>query len=213
MNGGANQTVHTTSIEFGSTLALSCLERKYRLTLADITRCIRELRTFSDSLLNQYQHLDTVSLREDIRGPAKRCLDRLIKAANDQREVLGSTGLSLEDILALVWTGLTDSGSHVTSMDLDPKESFIRELRNIQVAYGVNNEGEEIASCLDGTVKGLLNSINGIHPLVNLDLINRDTVYSLMQLHAKTIFWESFCEKIRAEGFIVGQEIRTIFRG
>ena len=207
---GAEQSTHTPSVEISVTLSLLRLSEHYHLTKQDVARCIDELRLFSNTIQTErFAHLDTEEWAENKRNAAQRCLLKLIRWTKVNNLEDKHTHFSFNKVLALVWTALKDQASHHQDIALDPMENFIRELYNIQLAYGISATGKELDSCFGGTVNGLVNSLNGIHSDVNLELISRTTIATLTLTHARSIFWERFCEKIGEPDFLekVNQEI------
>ena len=198
--GGNSQSTHSMSVHTTVASSLYRLNDRYHLTESQINTKLSELETFAGELTSgAYAHLDDERLGELKTPFAAQSIQRLVALARQNTVKESQTKFSLSKILALIWIGVQDESLHNTSLGLVPKDKFINELYNIEVAYGVQVDGTGLHSCNGGSINGLLLPLDRVHADVHIDLIDQAVVIDQTLNEAKVLFLEQFKSALSQE--------------
>ncbi len=198
--GENSQSTHSMSVHTTVASSLYRLNDRYRLTESQINSKLSELEAFASELTSAaYAHLDDEHLGEMKTPFAAQSIQRLVALAKQNTVEERQTKFGLSKILALIWTGVQDESLHDTSLELVPRDKFINELYNIEVAYGVRADGTGAHSCDGGSINGLLLPLDRVHADVHIDLIDKAAVIDQTLNEAKVLFLEQFKSALSQE--------------
>lgn len=213
---GDSQSTHRVHDTVAASLRRLAL--RYPLTESAMTVQLSAFERFAVEIkTGKFNHLNTstAKFKEDKCMLANASINRLILLTKNHSIQDSQTQFTLKKIITLIWMAVQDEGLHDKSIGLNAKERLINELSNIQSAYGVDSLGRGSPSCSGGTINGLVNILDGIHPDVTLVLMTNETVHGLMLKHARKIFMESLVQKTDEPQFIkqVCQEMNSTQSG
>ncbi len=199
-----SQTIHAASVRHSVALSLQRLQQRYLLAEEQISHYgdlfvgfIDALSTEPFQLLNGQEVGDNACITVAIRS-----IQRINQLAKDASIQEARTQFSLRKIIALIWCALSDQAVH-RERSLAIKNVLVQSLFDIQRTYqGKNNE--DVAACVGGTINALVNVLNGIHPDVNIMLINQALISELSYRCARRVFLQQFTEEMTESSYFNG---------
>lgn len=127
-------------------------------------------------------------LESEVFSSAAACIERLMTILHEKE--YKETNFELSKVLALVWMGVMNTENHlpdypqnllivdlkqIPPLPFSALENFINELCNIQTkAY--SGVYAEYSSCGNGSINGVVLSLNNIHNRVSIIMIDQSTI-------------------------------------
>ncbi|RUQ95758.1 hypothetical protein [Legionella septentrionalis] len=162
-----NQSTHTTSVHESVRASLENLKAHY--TEIDIAKNICAIKKFAKEITSHnFPEIPALKLQ------AAQHFIQNMEAIFHEKEMI--TQLTIDCILALVWEGMHVNPSRITVA----KEAFIKNLYESQRGYNLDKKnrddgGKDKPICISGIINKLVDTLNGLHPLVNIIYVTQET--------------------------------------
>ncbi|WP_339046935.1 hypothetical protein [Candidatus Mesenet endosymbiont of Phosphuga atrata] len=124
----------------------------------------------------------------------KQIILKCLKYINQDSVKSSNTDLTLKQVLNLVWQACLDDQNVK-----DRKNTLVRNLIEIQTTYGKNR-----AACFTGTFNKIVETLDGIHPLVRIGYYPKEVISAMAPKMIASITKELFDKDAHKEAILQG---------